>query len=86
MHANLFVELGVEAGSRLRSYLLSGVAASRHGSIVAHRCERAKLANRWLATVKSHDRVSRLFDIHTRLKYDLVLLLRVYINKQAQRG
>jgi hypothetical protein len=43
MHAKLFVELGVEVGSRLVDS-----AASRQCGIVVHR---VKLANRWPAAV-----------------------------------
>jgi hypothetical protein len=46
MHVKLFVELGVKIGYRLHSYRSSSLRGN--GSIVMHR---AKLANRWLATL-----------------------------------
>ena len=52
MHAKLFVELGVEVGSRLA--LISTQLNSSLAATVVHRCERIKLANRWPATVGGH--------------------------------
>jgi hypothetical protein len=51
MHAELFVELGVEASA----YIDSAKQQPRgNRGIVVHRCERIKLANRWPATVGGH--------------------------------
>ena len=55
MHAKLFVELGVEVGSRAGAHIDSAEQEPRgNRGIVVHRCERIKLANRWPATVGGH--------------------------------
>jgi hypothetical protein len=58
-------------------------------AIVVHRCERAKLANRWSATAGGHGLLSSLFDVHTRLSHDLFLSLMAYLgwhNSESQNS
>jgi hypothetical protein len=74
MHAKLFVEMGVEVRSRLRSYRPTQLNGSLAAMVASLCILRVRKTSQPLDS-HGHGGLSRLFDVHARLSHDLFLSL-----------